>query len=605
MTTAMKTVDPVTFEIISHRLHEVTKEVGATLERVGGTVNTTQLRDYMAALYTPNGDILSAGDSMGWHVACAGFAVKHIIKAFDGNIHADDVFLLNDPYVAAIHQSDVYIISPIHYEDEMVGWSATFVHVMDIGAMSPGGNSPGATEIFHEGVRVPGVKLVDRGVLQQDVFNLIINMTRQPTMVGLDLKCELAANNVAKVRLRELCTRYGTELIEAASKQLIAQSEAILRRRILEIPDGTWNDSAVIQANDTWRVKLELRKVGDRFFFDFAGTDDQANTGINLPYHATFGACYESVLVYLGYDIPKNQGVFAPLEVAAPLGSVVNVQYPGPVSLNTTSGGAIAKFLAFSVMAQCLATSEKWRGEAMAQTLGGRLARHAGVSQHGNYYVSTLLEVGGMGASSYKDGVDSGRGTTTCHNIEWVESNFPLLYLFRRHAQDSGGAGRFRGGSAVEVGMTVHRAPEEKIRIVALGVAGLKNSGRGSFGGYPGAPSLLMHYEQTKVNQLLSERTPPVDMQGLGGEGTLMPYTDFSLNTNDVLYIRTACGGGFGDPLEREPTLVLRDLRNGMLSPDVVHDVYGVVQSGDEGLDAEATEVRRADMKAERRKALK
>ncbi len=604
MTTAMQNIDPITFEILSHRLHEITKEMGTTLERVGGTVNTTQLRDYMAAIYTPDGDILAAGDSMGWHVACAGFAVKHIIKQFQGSIHPDDVFLLNDPYVAAIHQSDVYIVSPIHDADRLVGWSATFVHVMDIGAMSPGGNSPGATEIFHEGLRIPGIKLVDRGELRQDVFNTITNMTRQPTMVGLDLKCELAANNVAKARLRELCGRYGVSLVEAASQQLIRQSEAVLRRRIQEIPDGSWSASAEIQGKQTWRVYLTLRKEGDRLFYDFAGTDPQAEVGINVPYHATFGACYESVVSYLGYDIPKNQGMFALIEVSAPPGSVVNVRYPGPVSLSTTSGGAIAKFLAFSVMAQCLSTSEKWRKESMAQTLSGRMARHAGISQHGNYYVSTLLEVGGIGATSYKDGVNSGRGTTTCHNIEWVERNFPLLYLFRRHAQDSGGAGKFRGGMGVEVGMAVHRAPEKKIRIIALGVAGFKNSGRGLFGGYPGAPSLLIHHQQTRIQSLLESHVPPTDVADWGGTWEVMPYADFTLNDQGILYLRTSCGGGYGDPLERQPAMVEQDLRDGHVSQDVARDVYGVIVKDGATVDMAGTEAQRATLRAERRGAV-
>ena len=146
--------------------------MGSTLERVGGTVNTTQMHDYMASLYLPNGDVLSAGDAMGWHVACAGFAVKRIIERFENNggINPDDIFLLNDPYVAAIHQSDVYMISPIHFNGKLMGWSATFVHVMDIGAMSPGGNSPGATEICHEGIRIPGIKLVERGELRKDLL---------------------------------------------------------------------------------------------------------------------------------------------------------------------------------------------------------------------------------------------------------------------------------------------------------------------------------------------------------------------------------------------------------------------------------------------------
>jgi N-methylhydantoinase B len=571
---------------------------------VGGTVNTTQMRDYMAALYTAVGDILSAGDSMGWHVACAGFAVKHIIKEFDGSIHPDDVFLLNDPYVAAIHQSDVYIISPIHSEDRLVGWSATFVHVMDIGAMSPGGNSPGAVEIFHEGLRIPGIKLVDRGEMRQDVLNAFANMTRQPTMVKLDLKCELAANNVAKARLKELCGRYGTDLIEAASKQLIHQSETVLRRRVQEIPDGSWAESATLyQREQKWRVNLTLRKERDRFLFDFAGTDPQASVGINLPYHATFGACYEAVVNSLGYDIPKNHGMFALIDVSAPRGSVMNVQYPGPVSLNTTSGGSTAKFLAFSVMAQCLATSEKWRKESMAQTLGGRFARHAGIGQDGNYYVSTLREAKGNGATSYKDGVSSGNGRTTCHNVEWVERNFPVLYLFRRHARDSGGAGKFRGGLAVEAGMVVHRAPEKKIRIIALGLAGFNNSGRGLFGGYPAAPSLLIHHKQTRIQSLLERHIPPTRVDNWGGTWEAMPYADFTLDDEGVFYVRTSCGGGFGDCLERRPSMVQRDVRDGLVSREAARDVYGVIVKENGTVDAEATEAQRTALRKERQAA--
>ena len=306
----ISSVDPITFEILSHRLYQIAKEMGTALERVGGTVNTTQMHDYMASLYLANGDVLSAGDSMGWHVACAGFAVKRIIERFENTsgIHADDIFLLNDPYLAAIHQSDVYLISPIHFRGRLVGWSATFVHVMDIGAMSPGGNSPGATEICHEGIRIPGIKLVEGGRLRQDLFDAIINMTRQPVMVGLDLKCEIAANNVAKARMQALYEQFGPELVTAVSQEMLNYSEAILRRRIAEIPDGSWSDTGSIHAGETWKVHVKLTKKGDHLLFDFTGSSPQAKKGINLPYHATFGACYESILCTLAYDLPKNHG---------------------------------------------------------------------------------------------------------------------------------------------------------------------------------------------------------------------------------------------------------------------------------------------------------
>ena len=180
------------------------------------------------------------------------------------------------------------------------------------------------------------------------------------------------------------------------------------------------------------------------------------------------------------------------------------------MSLNTTSGGATVKYVANAVIMQMLATSEKWNGEVMALNVGHRLARHAGVNQHGNFYVSTLSEgaLDGVGAGSYKDGEDTGTGLS-CHNIEWLEANFPLLYLFRRHTPGGAGAGKFRGGTGSESALTTYDAPKGKIRGVALGVAGLRNSGQGLFGGYPGAPSLLTLIQGARVTEKHRQRPVP------------------------------------------------------------------------------------------------
>ena len=599
-------VDPITFEILSHRVYQIAKEMGTTLERVGGTVNTTQMHDYMAALYLANGEVLCAGDAMGWHVACAGVAVKRIIERFekDGGIHPGDIFLLNDPYVAAIHQSDVYVVSPIHFKGKLMGWSATFVHVMDIGAMSPGGNSPDATEICHEGIRIPGIKLVERGELRKDLFDAFINMTRQPVMVGLDLKCEIAANNVAKSRMQALYEQFGPELVAAVSQEMLHYSEMILRKRIGEIPDGVWRDTGTIHAGDTWEVDVELRKTGQNLLFDFTGSSLQAKKGINLPYHATFGACYEAILSTMAYDLPKNHGALRPIEVIAPPGTVVNCTAPAPVSLNTTSAGSTAKFVANSVIIQMLATSEKWRSEIMALNVGHRLARHAGVNQYGNYYVSTLSEgaLDGTGARSDHDGDDTGDGLSS-HNIEWVEANFPLLYLFRRNTRGGGGAGKFRGGAGSESALTVHDAPQGKIRGVALGVAGLRNSGQGLFGGYPGAPSLLTLIQGARVEETIAADQAPDELAALGGDSRLLPYCEFDLGRNDVLYMRMASGGGYGDPLEREPQQVLRDVDEGIVSREEARVIYGVEIEGENPtLNLVATEMRRTALRKERLK---
>jgi N-methylhydantoinase B len=599
-------VDPITFEILSHRVYQIAREMGTTLERVGGTVNTTQMHDYMAALYLANGDVLCAGDAMGWHVACAGVAVKRIIERFenDGGISLGDIFLLNDPYVAAIHQSDVYVVSPIHFKGKLMGWSATFVHVMDIGAMSPGGNSPDATEICHEGIRIPGIKLVERGELRKDLFDAFINMTRQPVMVGLDLKCEVAANNVAKSRMQALYEQFGPELVAAVSQEMLHYSEAILRKRIGEIPDGEWRDTGTIHAGDTWKVDVALKKTGERLLFDFTGSSPQAKKGINLPYHATFGACYEAILSTMAYDLPKNHGALRPIEVIAPPGTVVNCTAPAPVSLNTTSAGSTAKFVANSVIIQMLATCEKWRSELMALNVGHRLARHAGVNQYGNYYVSTLSEgaLDGTGARSDRDGDDTGNGLSS-HNIEWLEANFPLLYLFRRNTRGGGGAGKFRGGAGSESALTVHDAPQGKIRGVALGVAGLRNSGQGLFGGYPGAPSLLTLIQGARVEETIAADQAPDQLAALGGDSRLLPYCEFDLGRNDILYMRMASGGGYGDPLEREPQEVLRDVDEEIVSREEAQSIYGVEIEGENPtLNPPATETRRAALRKQRLK---
>jgi N-methylhydantoinase B len=597
-------VDPITFEVLSHRLHQITREMGIALERTGGTVTTTQQHDYNASLYRPDGEIMAAGETYGHHVVCAGFAVKRILERFGKDeINPDDVFLLNDPYLAAIHNSDVYVISPIHYQDALVAWSATFVHVSDVGAMTPGGDSPEATEIFQEGIRIPGIKLVERGKLRRDVFDTITHMTRQPEAVALDLKCEIAANNVAKSRVQTMIQQYGPELVNAVSSEMIRHSESILRNRLKEIPDGQWNETLTIEADEICKIVLTLRKKADRLIFDFTGTDKQVKKGINLPFHGTFGFCFGAVLFSLAYDLPKNHGVLRPLEIVAPEGSLVNVQYPGPISMSTTSSGFGVGFLASSVLAQLLATSEKWNREIVAPNASHRNGRHSGVNQYGRYCPFINLAHGaldGNGARYNRDGVDSGGSYMSCPNVEWFELHYPILYLFRRHARDSAGAGKFRGGAGVESAHMLYDAPEGKIRGVAYGVAGLRNSGHGIFGGYPGAPSIMVLLKETNVEKFLRRNKSPVDIGEIGGRARVLAYCNFEMNKNDVLYMRVASGGGYGDPLERVPELVRKDVMNGLVSEKAARDIYGVVL--DEvsfELDALATQQLRAFLREE------
>jgi N-methylhydantoinase B len=600
-------IDPITFEVLSHRLHQITREMGITLERTGGTVTTTQQHDYNASLYRPDGDIMAAGETYGHHVVCAGFAVKRILDTFGKDeIFPDDIFLLNDPYLAAIHNPDVYVIAPIHFQDVLVGWSATFVHVSDVGAITPGGDSPEATEIFQEGFRIPGIKLIERGQLRKDVFNTITHMTRQPDAVGLDLKCEIAANNVAKARVQEMYRQYGPGLMNSVSAEMIRYTQTVLRRRLAEIADGEWRETLTLEADGPCRLVLTLRKQGDRLIFDFTGTDGQVRKGINLPFHGTFGFCFGAILYSIAYDLPKNQGVIKPMEVVAPKGTLVNVQFPGPISMSTTSSGFGVGFLASSVLMQMIATSERWRREIVTPSASHRNCRHSGVNQYGRYTPFINMAHGAMdgnGARLDRDGVDSGGSYMSCPNVEWMEMQYPLLYLFRRHAQDSAGAGKFRGGGGVESAHTLHDAPQGKIGGVAYGVASAENSGHGMFGGHAGAPSVMVKLANTRVNQLIANNQPLTNLRSLGGQEKVLQYCNFELCDGDVLYMRVASGGGYGDPLERDPELVRRDVANLMISREAAGKVYGVVLDADLTVDSTATRELREQLRRGERDA--
>src|SRR6478609_9588644 len=193
-------MDPITFSIIRHRLFRVVEEAVITLKHVSGSAITNEVHDLMVSLYRADGSLLMGGVGFLHHLTSAAEACRSIIRRFAGRIEEGDVFLLNDPYTAALHTSDVYLVAPIHHEGALVGWSACFVHVYDIGAMNPGGFSPDSPDVYTEGFSSPGMKIVSRGEVLQDVLDTMLNMVRSPEMVMLDLRSMIACNNVARDR---------------------------------------------------------------------------------------------------------------------------------------------------------------------------------------------------------------------------------------------------------------------------------------------------------------------------------------------------------------------------------------------------------------------
>lgn len=603
------TPDRVTIEIVTQRLQQITTEIADALERIGGTVNTAQMKDYIAALYRGDGALISAGERASWHTYCAGQAVHEVIRRFGGEIGPGDMYLLNDPYLAAVHQSDMYLVSPITFESAVVAWSATFVHVMDVGAMSPGGNSPGAREAEHEGLRFGAVRVVERGNLCGDVVDLLAGMTRQPEMVGLDIRCQLAANSVARERVGALFGRYGAALLQWVFAHSIATSQRVIEERLADISDCELTESLRLDITPAEHVTLSctLRKQQGSIEFDLTRSSAQSSFGVNLPYHATFGACAQAIFDSLGRDLPKNEGLFAPVSVRTAPGSVVSCLYPAPVSLNTTSGGAAAKTLAQSLVSRMMASSPRWRSAARQRCLGHRIARHAGQSQHGHYYVSVLQSLNGGGATISRDGFDCSSSELTTHNVEWLEANFPLLQVYRRLRRDSGGVGCYRGGTAEEDAYVIH-GPVSELRLVTIGAVGNAAAGHGMTGGYPGWPSELLLFPapagspaERNAEQAAARAVGAMDLEGADPPAALW-YDDLVMRAGDLLVLRSSGGPGSGDPITRPVGQALRDVRLGRLSVAAAANQYGVVIV-DGQVDEVATAAARSAVRDRRRLA--
>jgi len=596
-------MDPITFSIIRHRLFRVVEEAVMTLKHVSGSAITNEGHDLMVSLYRADGSLLMGGVGFLHHLTSAAEACKAIIRRFEGQIHEGDLFLLNDPYTAALHTSDIYLIAPIHYDGKLVAWSACFVHVFDIGAMNPGGFAPDAQDIFTEGFSSPGLKLIDRGEMRQDVWDTILNMVRGPEMVALDLRSMIACNNVAGERLGDLFRKYGTETVDEACRMLIEQSEQRLRERLRELPDGEWQSRQYLEVKgETYRVCLTMRKQGDELVFDFTGSSPQSKYSVNCSKWASLGGLFAPLFPLLCYDITWNEGVIRPIRMIAPEGTIVNCTRPAPVSVATVGAIQSVNNAACGTIGKMLAASEIYAEESTAVWHANHFAIFMfGTNQRGGLSIGILTETfaGAGGARHIGDGVDIGgevpNPISRMANVETIEATFPIRYLFRRRLKDSGGPGRHRGGTGGEMMIVAHDAPDGGIDYVVSGKGTKFPQSDGLAGGYPGAVNDYVWVQAEDGTEPVFAR----DLAEAGGKKEPISWGVFPLRGRDGLYVRWNGGGGVGDPLDRPAEKVASDVATGAISARAAEEVYGAAFDGG-ALDVEKTDARRRDLKSRR-----
>jgi N-methylhydantoinase B len=590
-----QSVDPITLEVLRHRLWMINDEQGKVATQISGSPVVYESYDFNSSLMTPQGDSLFVGVyttrlSLSLHMAA-----KYIIKNMAPNpgFQDGDAFVTNDPWAGASHMNDFLMVAPIFWQDELVAWSGIAMHEMDVGGPVPGSFSVGAKDVYGEGPLIPPVKLVERGQIRKDIEQLVVRNSRTPDLNALDIRARLAAINRTQERIGEIIAQYGVATFLSAQKHIMELARRGLSRRLEELPDGTWCEEGFIDhdgnENRLYPLKLAMTKKGGRLTLDFTGTSPQARGMINCTRVGLEGGIMSAVLSMLCYDMPWCPGgLMDVIDIISEEGTINNARHPAAVSMATVAAAFATGNLVASAIAKMCACSPKYREEAQANWSNWQGMVIAGIKEGGAPFTGALLdEAPGSGARSYKDGMDTGglpgSPCMAIANVETCERLYPILYIYRRQARDTGGPGKYRGGSGTELLMIPHRS-DGPIDVTVLSQGGSHPDPRGLYGGYPASVQVRLHLRQTDIEEKLASSIIPTEMeQYFYRELTPLEAKDrISLSRGDAMLMISAGGGGYGDPLERDPQLVLDDLRRGLCSPQAARDVYGVVV--DEGV---------------------
>lgn len=602
-------VNAVRRQVVRNRLVAITDAMRVALQAVSGSPTVTEASDFFTGLYLPDGEFATMGYQVTFEAPPVGALIR-VLMDRGTRLSPGDMFVGNDPFIGALHQNDLQMAAPLFDDSgQLVAWAGVMAHQTDMGGMDFASWSPKAREIWQEGLRIPAVKLVDRGELRQDVLEMILAATRLPAQVELDVRAFIATLNTAAERLGALMTRYGMDVVQAVMASMIDASEAALRRRLQELPDGVVRVRDFLEhdghTDQLYEVALKLTKSGDRLVLDFSGSSPQAPGFINATRAGLNGGVAGAVLPTLGFGIPWNGGLLRPVEVLAPDGLVCTALPPAPVGSATVETVWVVSNVVSAALNRLLACSPRHRERAQAVCSGTMATFNlGGINQFGERFGLHLMDplAGGFGAFSSRDGLDAGGPLNTpspsIADVEYNEQVAPLFYLHRRLATDTGGPGRQRGGRGAEIALTLGGISTADALVMTHGLEVPNAVGLG--GGLPGGA-----VRQRLGRRVLHGASPPITgTDGSLPEGdweTLGPKPGaFKLTERDVFAVTWQGGGGYGDPLDRDPEAVAEDVAAGAVSPASARQDYGVVVDAAARVDAAATAEQRRRHRADR-----
>ena len=559
-------IDPIQFEVVRSALTQVAEEMAAALRRSAYSTNVKTRQDFSCAFFDRDCRPISQAFSQPVHLGSFVELIPNSVKVYGAeNLGPGDMLVVNNPFGGGSHLNDVTVFGPVHHEGELVGYVASLAHHVDVGGGAPASIGP-FQEIYQEGIIIPPVKLVQNGVINEEIFRLILAQIRSKRVTTGDFRAQVAANTVGARRLVDLVEKYGVAGFDRYVDAVIDYTDRRTRTEIGDIPDGVYGMESFLDfdgfSDQVVNLKVEITVKGETVYFDFDGCDPQRRAPVNSTKAMTFSACAYALRALMAADMPVNHGFYQHIKMNAKPGTVVHALHPAPVvgGWETQVRVNDMLFRAFAPgMPEKIASSTK---AMMAQMGFGIIDR-----ENGEYHCNYEALAGGYGARATSDGPDAvqqhGQNTENAP-VEEVESHFPIRISRLSLIEDSEGPGKFRGGLGMR---RDYHFPDDPATFTVLSdrdIAGPK----GIFGGMDGRKAfyILNPDEQTEQVTELSSKCV------------------VELKPGDTVSFQTP-GGGYGSPFERDPNAVLLDVVGGKINIQRAHDLYGVV------IDTESTSV--------------
>jgi N-methylhydantoinase B len=555
-------IDPVTLAVLKGRLEQIADEMDATLFRSAFNPIIAEAHDACHGLYhAETGETLIQGKSgLPIFVGVMSFAVKAVIDRFGAGVKEGDVFVFNDPYAGGTHLSDFRLVRPHFRDGRVFCWLASVGHWHDVGGNVPGNYNPVATECFQEGMLIPPVRLFAAGELRQDVVDIVLANSRLPRSAWGDLNGQVNALDLGARRLDALLDEHGADTVSAALAELRERASRLMRSHVQDLPDGTYSAEDWLDndghRDEPLRIALDIRIAGDRMTWDFSRTSPACAGPVNISLATTVASCYVA-LKHLFRDVPANAGVLDPIEFVVPDTTLLNVRAPKPVGGYTETILRIIDvvFSAFERIEPRITNGNAY-GTINALSLAGH-------RQDGRRWVMFSFFGGGHGGNPESDGLNHGNApisTATIPPVEIMEAAYPVLFTQWALRPDSGGPGRHRGGlgAVYEIELL-----EESADVFLFGERA-RFSPKGVLGGGEALPTRFAFETEA------GERRPPMGSKMVG----------IKLARGRRIRLETPGGGGWGDPGERDPERIRRDLRLGYVTPEAALRDYGVEADG-------------------------